>query len=201
MAIFPLRAVLQPALTLAYLVSYSVPRAFSKGDFLAGVVMGFSMILTCLIHFRCGGGGGASSLATPLLGAGVRACTHEHKGCSWIFMLAIIFELTVAVSDLNFSNCLILSMNLYAVLLDDIYIQKWQLLGYICAGVSLPILIRKVSLTETFVAILGGILFGSVATYSLPLWDHGKSTKIGFSLSAISVLTLYLGASTLSMHQ
>lgn len=214
MAIFPLRAVLQPALMCAYIASFTIPLAYRElPREIAGVLTGLSMILTSLVHYRCRRPIKQSQQPTrsrvhellhePLIESHESRSVYKHEECSWIIMLAIAFEIGNAIFDANFAAILMLIMAVYAILLDEINLSTRSIIGYTFFGMSLAIGLRyvtsNIALRAASAALVSGTLFGSVASYSLPLWDSGQSTKIGFTLSSISVITLFMGASTLEL--
>ena len=204
MAIFALRGVLQPALTFAYLATYAIPLSYERlADEIAGVLIGLSMMCTCLVHFRCRSTViPPGALQEPLMAMHASRSHYEHRGCSWIFLFAITFEIGNAIGDIHLNNLLILSMIEYAILVDITNLTGKQIVCYMLAGFAASLVVTLIPiLRPTSLALMTGILFGSVAAYSLPLWDKGKSTSIGFTLGTFSLLVLFVGAATLDIIQ
>jgi hypothetical protein len=69
----------------------------------------------------------------------------------------------------------------------------------ICVGtITYLIGFTEVYLGELY-AVSSGILFQSVASQCLPLWDFSPQSKIGFRLSSIALVSLYMAACSIAV--
>ena len=203
---------MQPALTLAYLATYALPFSFRNlSSDVAGILIGLSLTITSLIHFRCRrklvptvpSSESHRRLHEPLIALHESRVTYQHDGCGWIVLFAVSFGLADAVTERELSSILILGMNVYAVLFDVTGLSVKEMLGIVFAACVIRVALQRTGVwfmsPAHAIAIMSGILFGSVASYSLPLWDSKQPSSIGFCLSSAALLTLFIGASTIEL--
>lgn len=205
-SIFPYKGVLQPALTLAYLSTYSVPAAFIiLPSEIAGVLVGLSTIICALVgfrdrHIRLTEVSNAS-LVKPLLGSS-REHVHRHYNLlPGLYVFVIFFSFLNSVCEKDLTSSLILGLNIFAVSPEMRNIRSSGII--ICSVILLVSGFRGMNLwnpVEGYVlAVLSGVLFHSISTLSLPVWDWAHHSKMGFTLSAAAILALFVGVSTLEL--
>ena len=199
---FPFRGILQPALTLAYLSTYAVPVSFVLlPSELAGFLIGLSTIVFTLIGFRLKRNIQAPNdpLTVPLMGPPAAASGSIRYNES-LLQGSIIFLFINSIIEGDLASSLTMGINIYAVVSD---VGSRHLLSSAVTAVGSSLILRGTgcwnSIEGVVIAISAGVLFHSLASYSLPIWDTAHQSKFGFNLSSAAVLTLFIGLSTLEL--
>ena len=197
---FPLQCILQPALLLAHLSVFAVPAAFSSlPEEITGVLIGLSLIITTLVRFRtiCDlkRDRAQSGLQASLLGVPKRL---EYTVSATLLMFVIgltTVQLAVAKRELGgaavIATCIV-GMNMTRKNVVSV------LAGIMVAG-SLTIFGLWEYIDGYLAACISGFLFQVVAFDCLSLWDHVHQSPLGFNLSALALVTLFVAAATLDL--
>ena len=140
-----------------------------------------------------------ASLETPLMGESLIERSSSEMGEYGIYLLTSIFLCSNAIFQKDLMSLVISGVNLYAVAGEG----RWANYPGIVAFVILPGLLRLFNfwtqIEGVALAVVSGVLFSCLAVYSLPMYDKAHETSIGFTLSCVSVLTLFLGLSSLEL--
>lgn len=205
-SIFSYRGVVQFALTLAYLSTYSVPTAFIiLPSEIAGALVGLSTIFCALVgfrdpHIRMTGVSNAS-LVQPLMGSSREHFQGQYNVPTDWYVFVMIFLFLNSVCEKDLTSSLILGLNIFAVSREMRSIRSSVMI--VCFVILLVLGVRRMNLwnpVEGYVlAVLSGVLFQCISTLSLPVLDWAHNNKMGFTLSAAAILALFVGVSTLEL--
>ena len=198
--VFPLRCILQPALLLAYISVFSVPTAFALlPEELAGVLMGTGLITSSVARFRA-----INEMKTerarigldqPLLGSRKR---KEYIISSTV----LVFAVTALVVELLFvkaeyGGAVVLAASLMGTSPSKHYFQAGILGILLSAGLVYS---DYWPCVDGYIAALtSGYMFQVVALDCLSLWDHVHQSPLGFNLSSMALVTLFVAATTLEI--
>lgn len=198
---FPLTCVVQPAFLLAYVSTYALPEAFNLlPELQAGTIVGMTMVLTALVRFWV-----TSTQKKPVapLSQSLLPQQHEHYTYnispieSGLLQLTLAFVLLLCVRERDLLCSIIVSVPLLIALATKG--GKY----YVLAGSGLACIYSMftdpAAFDGIFAAITSGVIFQSVASQCLPLWDYAHQTRLGFKISSVALLTMYIAVSTLKL--
>jgi hypothetical protein len=192
---FPLTCVIQPAFLLGYVSTCAVPFIFERIEF-AGVYVGMSMVLVALVRF--------STMARKTEPVGLeQPLLPSHP----VYLIGSLesgiscFTQSMLLMAALFNTELVpIFLLVPSVLVSISYRSSWR---YMLAGLGAACILWFSGLWPEWAAEITasstGVLFQSLASQCLPLWDYAHQTRLGFKLSSIALLSLYIAASSLKL--
>ena len=141
-----------------------------------------------------------STYSIPLLGSHPSGGLGQSSRTS---LLIGAFLLVDSFCRYNMINILTITVYMYSLLADPAAAPASRAFEGVIFAVCLRSFLWLCGAWEAIegysLAILSGVLLHSVATFSLPAWDSAHQTSFGFTLSAIAVLSLFVGMSLLEL--
>lgn len=198
---FPVSCVVQPAFLLAYISNYSIPDAFNLlSELQAGTIVGMTMVITALVRFRLAS---TRNEQSNTLSHALLPNMHEHfvykisKFEIGIMELTLAFVLLMSIRDRDLLRSLILAVPL----LITVFTKggKYYVLVGLCAACVVCITTQTAIFDGIFAAVASGVIFQSWSSQCLPLWDYAHQTRLGFKISSVALLTMYIAVSTLKL--
>lgn len=198
---FPLVCVVQPAVLLAFISTSAIPSSFrSLPGTVAGLFVGSAMVSTALvrfasIHFNQQQMNDPRS--TPLLGPRRTATYTISRVEKHLFIGTMAFLLFNNFINEQFTDTAMLAI---ALLCSQ---SGTQWMAPVLSGFVVGALAYLSGTSATYcceiAAVTTGILFQSLASQCLPLWDFAGQSKLGFNISSLALVTLFISASTLQL--
>jgi hypothetical protein len=198
---FPLSCVVQPAFLLAYLSTYSIPDAFNLlPELQAGTIVGMTMVITALVRFRIASTQNepSSTLSQVLL-----PNVHEHFVYKispieiGLMELTLAFVFLMSIRDRDSLRSLVLAVPLLITLSTKG--GKYYVLVGLFAACVICITTQTAAFDGIFAAVASGVIFQSVSSQCFPLWDYAHQTRLGFKISSVALLSMYIAISTLKL--
>ena len=197
---FPLVCVVQPAVFMAYISTSAIPDSFRDlSGFFAGFLVGAAMVLTALFRFYClhSKESRTSDLSAPLIPqpslSGYTITSPER----WLFTGTVAFLATINIFNKQMTDSVLLALALFCSQ------ARSRKAIPIISGSFLALITYFTGASITYsceiAAVTTGIIFQSLASQCLPLWDFAGQRKLGFNISSLALVALYISASTLQL--